>query len=139
MQTHTISNWPEMQVSNLIKRAEELFDCRLGDPGRYVFLQDESLHTDPFTYKTLMLGARGRTHETLLRNSFCWMLEQLHEAAGGGRPVLYWRHPEKIQEELPTRGPNARCYHVRTRIAIPDIKVWPEHLYKKEGDPVSLV
>lgn len=132
MSTHIISeDWPPT-VDALIEAIEGIFDCRQGDPGRYVFLEDESKYTDPFQYKTIMYMARGRSpHRPKLLRLMLWNdFIALHKLAGGGKPVLYWRHapPAVITEEV-QRG----VVFIRARIAIPSIAEWPESLKKEEG------
>lgn len=138
MSTHIISeDWPET-IDGLIEAVEGMFHCKQGDLGRYVFLEDESKYTDPYTYRTLMLGAIGRDDRfpRLLRFSMFHIFQELHVLAGGGFPTLYWRHPSPnhITEEQ-----DGHMTYIRSRVAIPAISEWPIHLYKPEGDPVREV
>lgn len=135
MSTHT-----QLEITDLptlIQAVEEMFDCQMGGPGRYVFLGDESKYTDRFTYKTLMLGVKGHNprHLQAMRMSMGFSFEKLHDLAGGRRPVLYWRHTDKITEER-----QGATDYIRARVAIPAVpEPWPEWLYKKEGAPAPMV
>lgn len=137
MSTPIAESWPET-IDALIEAVEGIFDCRQGDPGVYVFLNDESKYTGPYTYKTYMLKARGRSpHRPRLLRLMLWHdLLQLHKLAGDGKPVLYWRlpRPAVITEET-QRGIVA----IRTCIAIPAITEWPGSLKKEEGMPAREV
>lgn len=112
----------------LIKKAEELFDCEVGQAAAFTEIPQPGGGMVGVAYVTYAVAEDSKEEAVTKMGE---MLDDLREAAGGKHPNLYWRLPVKFSY-FPRHGKHV----IRTRIGVLNDQLIPvsvEKHQKQEG------